>query len=178
MPVLRRAAIRKSKKSREEEEIQVLDTILDILSKLKYEGKMSFGKNLAEAREITISLGKWLLNHFDEEEKILFPYLEVHVPKLEPAIRILEAEHRSLRENLLSLMRTAFQLRVRKNAAEQNGLIEKLGDGAVCLTYFLRNHVNTENATVHRSVRHELRGDEQRELRHLLKEHRGRSGHC
>src|SRR3989338_4066747 len=72
----------------------------DVLTRLRYEGRMSFGRNVKELGALLHFLNEDLKNHVTQEERVLFPYVESHIPKLEPVINLLRSEHQEFKKNL------------------------------------------------------------------------------
>jgi hypothetical protein len=132
---------------------------------LRYEGKAAFSKNLKESGKLIVSLVDGLMREMDFEEKVLFPYLKIHLPKLNLTVDILQIEHGDLRRNLLSLSGTFDQLRRRKFGRDTVEKIEALRKRTSYLSYFLQNHAWAETQSVYRLMQKELKNDEKQFLK-------------
>ncbi|MBI2095992.1 MAG: hemerythrin domain-containing protein [Candidatus Omnitrophica bacterium] len=66
-----------------------LDRFYEVLRKLRYEGKQNLGRNLDEAGQMLKFFKGHLAEHMREEEKIIFPFLETYIPRLQPMVYLL-----------------------------------------------------------------------------------------
>jgi hemerythrin-like domain-containing protein len=106
------------------------------------------------------------------EEKILFPYLETHIPKLKFMIHIIEEEHEDLRRNLAAFRLLLEALFSKRPDRVKEGLIEKMRRKGRYLGYFLHNHTLAENETVYRVIETELNAREKEELNECFNSYR------
>ncbi|MBI4372939.1 MAG: hemerythrin domain-containing protein [Candidatus Omnitrophica bacterium] len=148
---------------------QETDRFQEILTHLRYEGKACIGKNLKEVRETLKFFNSEVIQHMKFEEETLFPFLEVHIPKLESVIHLLHAEHEDFKRNLKS-----FELSIReleKDASEPNDgkTLEKIRELGIYLIYLIRNHIQAENESVYKIINQELRPSEKQELKRRIK---------
>ena len=135
----------------------------DALLNLRFEGKASRGKNLRMAREVFRFLETELLHHMRMEDEVVFPFLKTHVPRLEPVIRRLVAEHRDFEKNLGRFGQNLGT--AAKGTSEGPGRsIEKVRENGTYLIYLLRNHIQTESQSVYSVIDRELRVDEKKDL--------------
>lgn len=125
------------------------------LARLRYEGKPSFGKNLKKTRASLALFLKHFQSDTDLEEKVVFPFLKKHVPKLSFMLQILEEEHGDLRRNVALLERLTRQLG-KKSAAQGSPVVDRLIQKGNYVHYFLRNHSSAENECVYRVLDSEL----------------------
>lgn len=144
--------------------IQKAGELNKALHDLRYEGKPMFGKNLRRARTVFRSLEKELSKDMRFEEKVLFPFLESHVPKLRFMIHIIEEEHGDLRGNLEALQSLLEKLLRAGYDGGQSALVEKIRRKGNYLNYFLHNHTWAENESVYRVMSGDLIAAEKKEL--------------
>ena len=140
------------------------DSFRKTLTNLHYEGKPFVGRNLKQTRELTVFLTQEVLRHFKLEEKILFPFLKKHIPKLEPVIRFLEVEHADFRMQLKNFQKSLRRLSKSRGNLDRGEITEKIRDLGIYMIYFLRNHVQAEDGTLYKAVCRDLRADEGRQL--------------
>ncbi len=132
-----------------------------VLVHLRYEGKPTRGKNLKAAKSSILSFSKILKGHRELQEKVVFPYLRVHIPKHDPAIRFFCADHRAIRrdkEKLRSLIGRASKKLL--EAGKFRGIQKK---GAY-LAGLVRHHLELERKSVLKAIRNELRPEEKKEI--------------
>jgi hemerythrin-like domain-containing protein len=156
----------------EEEHAHALDKtnrLHDVLTNLRYEGKPSFGKNVQAVDKLISFFDQKLVDHVHLEEKIIFPFLEIHVPKLESVIHLLRSEHQDFRRNLESFKVHFAKLSAQKNDNGRGSVIEKLQEVGTYLIYLLRNHIQAERESIYRMINRELRSDEKKELAKQMK---------
>jgi hypothetical protein len=79
--------------------LKEVDVFQKSLTHLKYEGKVSRGKNVKAADRVAASLADTLRKHRQLQEGVIFPYLLVHIPKHESLIQFLRADHQDIRKN-------------------------------------------------------------------------------
>lgn len=146
------------------ETLQKADHLREIIIRLRYEGKLSLGKNLTRAKETLRFFGQEMSEHMAEEEKTLFPFLETHVPKLEPLILLLRSEHQDFRRNVACFKLLLSELERAKDDLERGRTIEKLKEIGMYLIYLLQSHLQEESEILYRAAEQGLRADEKREL--------------
>lgn len=141
---------------------QKLNRFHEVLTNLRYEGKMSLGKNLSEANRLVGYFKKELDGHMRDEERILFPFLQTHIPRLEPMVYLLLSEHEDFRHCLERLRKPlrAFQ----KNESIKPGAIDKVCDDGAYLICLLRSHMWVESHGLYKVADKELKPIEKREL--------------
>ena len=149
-----------------------------ILRNLRYEGKASLGKNVREAGEAQRFFNDELTQHVQFEEEVVFPFLKTHVPRLEPMIWLLQAEHQDFRINLEFFKHRLEELMDGRKEKERTRILEKLQEAGFYLIYLLRTHMRAESQYLHQVVEKELKREEKQELirkisRHSRKESRG-----
>lgn len=140
-----------------------------ILSNIRFEGKSSLGRNLKRLRLTLGFFWEELLKHLEIEDCIIFPFLKSRLPKLEPIIHLLEAEHEDFRRNLNTFQFYLAALRKEKNGLDRAKLIERVGETGAYLAYLLRHHIHAENQLVYESLGCDLRPEEEKELLGLIR---------
>lgn len=138
----------------------------DRLFHLRYEGKPLLGKNICNTRETLRVLTREMNEHFKMEEKIIFPFLSVHVPRLGPVIRLLHSDHEELEKHLCKLReRLSGVIEIsRKNASEGARLTREIQEMGSFMIQFISNHLKAEDSIIHGSIKRELRPDEEKAL--------------
>ncbi len=143
----------------------------EVLTNLNYEGKPRLGKNLKEARALLNGLKKSLSAQFAVEEKAIFPFLGKHIPKLNCALDLLQAEHEELKTQL-----EIFENRLDVFPKRQKGSQERLKaaprikESGTYLVYCLRNHLRAEKGLIFKCLGRELKKEEKRKLARLITE--------
>ena len=145
------------------------DRFLEAITRLRYEGKVAFGKNMNEVGDLLDYFTEKIIPHMKVED-IIFSFLEIHIPKLEALIRLLQAEHKELKVNLEVLRYLFDELSEEKSEPKRTQLIEQLKDKATYFSYFVRNHVQAEEESIYRSIDQELHLEEKKELIRRIKE--------
>ena len=106
-----------------------------------------------------------VIQQFRFEEKELFPFLRRHIPKLEPAVRLLEAEHDEFQSQLKKFQKTFT--RFTKVGQCDGKVSEDLRETGTYLVYLLRHHIKAESH-IYKATSENLRADERAGLRHLM----------
>lgn len=141
---------------------QKLNQFYEVLRKLRYEGKMKLGRNLSEVQELVNYFKKELDSHMRDEEKVLFPFLQTHIPRLEPMVYLLLSEHEDFRNSLGNLKAALDGFKSR--AAVKPGLIDKICEQGTYLIGLLRSHMWVESHSLYKAADKELRLSERRKL--------------
>ena len=147
--------------------IRELNEFYEILRDLRYEGKMSAGKNLLRARQMTRHFRDELTDHMAQEERVLFPFLRKYIPRLEPMVYLLSSEHKDLRRTLADLKRSFSAVR-KTPAAKVGHLADHIYEQGMYLVCLLRSHMSVESRTLYQAADHELRSPERTRLLSLL----------
>lgn len=150
-------------KSLETKDLEALEEILDILTRLRENRQFSYEKNLWDLRGACLIFQKKLLRHIEVQEKVVFPFLEVHIPKLEPAIHVLKGEHTMSKEKFRHLILDALRM-AEEEGREKTGFLERLSGAATSASFFLRRHLELEGMTIQKAMTRHLRRDEHQEL--------------
>lgn len=149
---------------RQSEILQGTVRFQNLLVNLRYEGKPRLGNNIRQTAQILGFLKHDVVRRFRFEEKEIYPFLARHIPKLEPALRMLEAEHREFQNKLKSFQRS-FD-RFTKDGPSGIKAAGSLRETGTYLTYLLRHHLLLENFVY--KAAGELRADEKAELEFLM----------
>ncbi len=144
-----------------------LNQFYSVLEKLRFEGKQNLSKNLKHAQEFVSNFKKDFESHMIEEEKILFPFLARHIPKLKPMIGLLNSEHSDFRDSMNKLKSSLSK--AQKPAADRAFLIYKINEQFTYLICFLRGHMQVETQVLYRIAEDELRPDEKKQLIECVK---------
>ena len=141
---------------------QNLNRFYEVLKNLRFEGKQNLGKNISEIQEFVSYFKREIEAHMREEEKILFPFLETHVPRLEPMICLLLSEHEDFR-NCLNQLRFSLS-EFRKTGSDKARLIHGLNEQGTYLVCLLRGHMWLETQSLYRAADRELHRSEKKQL--------------
>lgn len=170
---MRRAMLTKTRASKKlveviegdrEDTLRKIRELREILVNLRYEGRHQLGKNLKAANGVLAFFKGELADHVEREEKIVFPFIQSHIPRLEPLILLLSSEHEEFRRNLRGFQFWLKELEKTKGNLDYGKLVEKVREMGNYLTYLLENHLEEESGILYRVADQELRADEKREL--------------
>lgn len=147
------------------------ENLSETLTRFHYEGKASFGKNIKMARNAGEYFSAFVLKHMEFEEKTLFPYLESHIPRVEPVIQLLVNEHDDFREKLSQFNKAVKKLNKKGSAPINWSHMPPLIESGTYLVHLLRQHTTAERTSLYKFVNKYLRDDEKKELRDRLVQH-------
>ena len=148
--------------------LETISTFQDVLTKLRYEGRANFDKNVKEIQQTIQFFNSELSPHISLEENIIFPFLQKHIPKLEPIIHMLQSEHADFHENLENFHLLMKNLLNADRDEEQLQVVEKIRQVGTYLVYLLSNHIRTEDRSIYNVMARELKAIEKRELAEKL----------
>lgn len=148
--------------------LECAEQLCKVVTNLRYEGRAMLGRNLSQAREIGAFFNSELRDHIELEEKILFPFLETNLPKLETLISLLRTEHEDFKANLQAFELALLDLAHERRAASQPGILEKVRESALYLIYLLRNHVHMEQIGIYSVMKQSLKPQEIEKLEDLI----------
>lgn len=135
----------------------------EALQHLRYEGKVNIGKNINTVDVKLKTLKEKVLPHIKTEETV-FSFLSVHVPKLDPLMRLLKAEHEEIKVDIEVLEYLLKETVHEKQESKRNQNIEKLKEKGMYLVYLLRNHLRAEHDSIYPVIQTELHDEERKEL--------------
>ena len=145
--------------------LKELDRLYEFLKRLHYEGKPQRGKNCKEIAAMLSRFEKEITEHLREEEKVLFPFLEKHVPMLQSFIYLLLSEHEDFRNSLEEMKRSLKSLKYGVDASVTVHRIYQRGIYFICL---LRSHMWVESQNLYKTADKELKPEEKRQLIRLV----------
>lgn len=140
--------------------LEKIDQLKGAMVNLRFEGKVSYGKNLKVVEELLTILDSKFLKRLQLMEGILYPFIESHIPKLDPVLRLLKAENKELKVNLEVMIFLLDQIKAEKIDMNQAKFIEQLKDKVTYLMYLLHNHFEVEAASVYKVIKEDLHEDE------------------
>ena len=146
------------------ESLERAERLQEVLRNLRYEGKASLGRNLREAQEVQGFFNEELNHHVRFEEEVVFPFLKTHLPRLEPMIWFLQAEHQDFRLNLETFRCRLGELVKTKEEGARVRIIEKIQETGTYLIYLFRNHIRAESEYLYQAAERELRSEEKNRL--------------
>lgn len=168
MPEIRRKA--KSKlilnlfEKDHDDTLQKTHRLEEILVHLRYEGNASLGKNVKQAREVLAFFSREVQRHMRDEERVLFPFLKTHLPRLEPLVLYLSSEHQDFRRHVTRFKFLLAKLSKRKGPRDCGEAIGKLKETGIYLVHLLRAHLQGESDILYKVADRELRQDEKKML--------------
>jgi len=141
--------------------LQELEELQKVLTHLRYEGKVSLGKNLKSARQLMARLVTHLGRHRQLQERVVFPYLAAHIPRHESVIQFLRSDHADIRKSKERLQAVIRNLLKNPESCLEHVKIQELGVYLICL---VRHHIELEKKSIHRALDEELRPVERRKV--------------
>ena len=150
-----------------EETFKNLNGFYEALQNLRFEGKQSMGKNMSEVQKLAGYFKGRIKEHMREEERVLFPFLKSHIPRLEPMIFLLLSEHEDFRNSLRDLAHVLTEFK--KPGRNKERLIHGLSEKGTYLIFLLRSHMRVESLSLYRVADKELNRSEKKQLIKQLK---------
>ncbi len=151
-------------KKESQEVLKMLDDLGVSIKNLQYEGKMFLGKNTKAIEKVVTFLRGKMFEHIQLDEKVVFPYIQKHIPKLEPMLCFLRAERNEFKLNLENFEYLFKQLKSEKNGLRQQKIIDQLKEKGVYLICLIRNHIQIEIESVYKPIESQLHQDEKKAL--------------
>lgn len=145
--------------------IEKMDALRDDLKNMQCEGKASFQKNLKRMKEALCFFNEEITEHMALEEREIFPYLAIHVPRVSPALRFLQAEHDDFRDNLKIFKFFVRELSRHRNDGGHLKVVDRLRETGTYLSYLLKHHIEAEQKSVYHPLEKELKASEKSELK-------------
>lgn len=139
-----------------------IDRFHNSLNNLHYEGKVSLGKN-TKAIEKTIKYFKdQVFPHVTFEEDVLFDFLSIHMPRLDPTLRFLRADHKEFKANFRNFESLFKKFKAEKNDLKRNKIQEKLRIKGVYIIFLMRNHIRLEDESICKAMDKEFHPEEKK----------------
>lgn len=163
----------------EEEERQLLsliDHFYQTLAFLRFEGKVSFGKNIKQAKNDVARLGKRLSRHQRLQREVIFPFLAAHIPRHETIIRFLVTDHAEIlktRKKIQSLIDI-----LSKRRKTDGGKYQEMQDTGIYWVCLLKQHLLMERTSIHKSISNELSVKEKKEMSREVQKWLQKNGGC
>ncbi len=151
---------------REEKKVVLkqLDQLEDAIYSLQFEGKMVFFSRIKTIESIMKSLKKKYKQHVDLDDRIIFPFLEGHIPRLSPILRYLKAERQEFEDVFAVFDKILLELIKKNEVLIRNDIIVRLKDKGVYLICLMRSHIQIEEKSLYDGIFRELHPDERSEL--------------
>ncbi|OGZ98737.1 MAG: hypothetical protein A3C07_04610 [Candidatus Sungbacteria bacterium RIFCSPHIGHO2_02_FULL_47_11] len=141
-----------------------LDQLEKALYSLQYESKISSSEHIKKAEEVMLFLKNKYTAHIKLDDRIIFPFLEKHVPRLTPILLYLKAERGEFQEELKVFEKTLLELKRDNKGALRYGIIERLKDKGIYLICLIRSHIQLEEQGVYESLTRGLKPAERSDL--------------
>src|SRR3989338_3859513 len=122
--------------------IKKLDQLLDFLKKLKYEGKLYQRRNKKTMEKTLGTLKDTYAIHKEIDEGIIFPFLEQHIPKLDPFLRLLSTERAAFYSILGDCEGLLNKFKKAKNQKEQVNTLDQICDKGIYAVALIKNHIH------------------------------------
>ncbi len=138
-----------------EEILESTEALHKALMSLRYEGKVSAGKNIKMAGKAAQILDLKVKQHRDYQEEVVFPFLETHIPKYETRIHFLRSDHHEIKEYAQKLRGLLRRLAAKsgKRRSIDNGAIQETG---IYLVGLLRHHLQLEEEGIRKGIEKDL----------------------
>jgi hypothetical protein len=98
------------------------------------------------------------------EERILFPLIERHIPKLSSLLKVLHGEHAEFRQLLRRLGRKTRLLMNGARPSARTELLDQVYEDGLYFIYLMRNHFQAEANGVYREAKRILKPKERVKL--------------
>ena len=98
------------------------------------------------------------------DEQVIFPFLQMHIPKLEAMICFLRAERNEFKLSLANFEVLFKQLGHEKHVLRQQKIIDQLKEKGIYAVCLMRNHIQIEIESVYKPMDQQLHQDEKKEL--------------
>ena len=134
---------------------------------LRYEGKVHYSKNVRHVGQLYRQLKETLESHRKKEEKVLFPFLAAHMPRLGPALKLFHMDHEEAVLQMSGLDRRLAELQNPGAPRKRAQSLSTFHESGLYLVHFLKNHLEMEQGLLGGTVRRDLREDERRRLARL-----------
>jgi len=135
-----------------------------VLTHLRFEGKPMRGKNLKEACRVVDFFTAALPRQFEFEEQVLYPFLDAHIPKLNPITSILKAEHENFRNTLGRFKYDLWACGENDDPIRLEGTIQKVRESGIYLIYLLHDRMRANQQALYETMERELHSDEKKEI--------------
>ncbi len=114
---------------------------------------------LLDIHEVLARLIKGIANHIKIEENILFPFVTMHIPRLDMSIHLLKSEHGDI-FNELSYLDDALIRGLKSSQGCVSDVYDELHKISTCLMTIIRHHINIESRSMHMAIYAYLKPDE------------------
>ena len=139
-----------------------LDSLDESINNLQYEGKVYFGKNSKAIEKNVNFLKKKLFYHIALDEKVIFPFLETHIPKLSPLLFFLRAERNEVKLSLDNFEKLFQKITAETDSFIRQRIILQLKEKGIYIVCLMRNHIQMEIESVYKPVDQQLHVEEKR----------------
>ncbi|MBI4388289.1 MAG: hemerythrin domain-containing protein [Candidatus Omnitrophica bacterium] len=154
-----------------QEFLQKSESLHQVFKNICYEGKLLLGRNLRRAGCLLQFFETRFVKHLEAEEKVLYPFIETHIPRYASVILFFHREHKDLQETLGELRQIVEKLQGNQNYLRNKKLIETIQWKGAYFNHLLRSHIKTEVETVLYAFDRELRREERQELLEELRQY-------
>lgn len=134
------------------------------LTRLRYEGKVSFRRNVHDTLNVLRRLDGHAHEHTELQERVIFPYVTRRMPRLGPLTRLFSHEHQDLRRGIRHLRRALRGLESRGSTAARGQRIARLFQEGSELALAMRLHEEGERAAFLQRAWDHFRPDEKKEF--------------
>ncbi len=144
--------------------LQKLDEIDGAINNLKYKGKIFRGRNMKTIEKNVKCLKSKLSQHIAIDEKVIFPFLKKHIPKLEPLLYFLRAERKEFESSLKNFETLFEKLKDEEGGCIKGDTIRQLNEKGLYVICIMRNHIQMETQSVYKPIGRHLRPEEKKDL--------------
>ena len=140
--------------------VEKLNQLENAIYNLQYEGKLFSSSHIKKAEEAMRFLKEKFTVHIDLDNRVIFPFLEKHIPRLNSVLLYLKSERREFQEGFKIFEEILAKLKKENDNMIRHGIIERLKDKGIYLICLMRNHIQLEEQSVYKSLELELHKDE------------------
>ena len=148
--------------------VEDAEALKTALSRLRFEGRQHYTRNLQRAESALSILRERISGHIQHEEKSLFPFLSSHLPKFESTQLLFLYEHREFTSLLQRITRNLKRMKARFPNDRTGFMAHEAFTDGMHLVGLLMSHLKVESRGLHRSVHRDLRADEKKSLLRIL----------
>lgn len=134
----------------------------EALTRLRFEGKLRQPSNAREVMQFVDGFSKHVALHAKTEERVLFPFIQERIPRLEPLVSMLALEHQDFRRALRRL--NSLLERIIENPETAGAAIDPVFREGTLLIFLLNAHLSTQSVFVYKTADRELRSFEKQAL--------------
>lgn len=135
--------------------------LLNRLEILNFEGKVHLRQKLQGLQPTIKETSDLFASYIKVEEKIIFPFLETHIPRLASHIHLFRKENTEITKTLKEIKQLLKLVLSAQNTKERRKYMGILGEKITFLHYLMVSHFELEDNNLYKCIVQELHIDEQ-----------------